>query len=213
MRLRLPDPAHVAMTGPTDPTCLHYRFPFRLLLNQRLTAALTLANGRRFRRLLDAGVGGGVLLPELQRRCETLWGIDLHERLGDVRTMARREQLVVRFLRGSVTSLPFPSAMFDGVVCLSVLEFVEEYDAAVAELARVTTPGGLVILGFPVTNWMTDLGYRLAKTPDPRAVHRADHRMLLASADRHLRRERLVTVPRGVPVEIALFVAGAWVKR
>ncbi len=212
MRLRLPDPAYVSMTGPTDPILLHYRVPFRWLLNRRLTAALSLANGRRFRRLLDAGVGGGVLLPELGGRAETLYGVDIHDRLDDVRHLAHQERLRVRLAQGSVAQLPFADGTFDGVVCVSVLEFVAAYDAAVAELARVTAPGGTVILGFPVTNWVTQLGYRLARTPDPRQVHKADHRALLASADRYLQRERVLTVPRGVPIDWALFLVGRWRK-
>lgn len=213
MRLRLPDPSHVTMTGPTDPICLHYRAPFRWLLNRRLTAALELADGRRFRRLLDAGVGGGVLLPELGDRSDALYGVDIHDRLNGVATMAGREGIAVQLMRGSIAALPCGDAVFDGVICVSVLEFIESYDAAVAELARVTAQGGAVILGFPVTSWITDIGYRMARTPDPHVVHKADHRMLLASADRHLRRERVETVPRGVPIEMALFVVGRWIKR
>jgi SAM-dependent methyltransferase len=213
MRLRLPDRSRVEMTGPTDPICLHYRWPFRLLLNRRLTAALGLLNGHRFRRVLDAGVGGGVLLPELAVRCERLYGVDLHERLAVVAALARREAVGVGLCRSSITALPFADGAFDAVVCLSVLEFVAEYETAITELARVTAPGGSVVLGFPVTSWMTDLGYRLARTPDPRQVHQADHRALLAAADRHLRRRRLVTMPSGAPVEMALFVTGIWTRR
>jgi SAM-dependent methyltransferase len=45
---------------------------------------------------------------------------------------------------GDARALPFPDSRFDAVASGLVLNFVPEPEAAVAELARVVTPGGVV---------------------------------------------------------------------
>lgn len=51
---------------------------------------------------------------------------------------------------GDVTALPFPEASFGAVVCVHVLEHVERDLDAVAELHRVTRPGGWLLVNVPV---------------------------------------------------------------
>jgi len=48
-------------------------------------------------------------------------------------------------LQGSVEQLPVADESYDLVLCLQVLEHVEDPDAAVRELHRVTRPGGRVL--------------------------------------------------------------------
>jgi SAM-dependent methyltransferase len=45
--------------------------------------------------------------------------------------------------------LPFPDGAFDGVTCLNGLQRVWARGRAVRELARVTKPGGRLIISFP----------------------------------------------------------------
>jgi len=49
-------------------------------------------------------------------------------------------------LHGSIDALPVEDAAFDVVLCLQVLEHVEDPAAAVRELRRVVGPGGRVLL-------------------------------------------------------------------
>jgi SAM-dependent methyltransferase len=49
-------------------------------------------------------------------------------------------------LRGAVESLPIDDARFEVVLCSQVLEHCNDPAAAIAELARVTAPGGRVLL-------------------------------------------------------------------
>ena len=97
---------------------------------------------------LDAGMGGGRLLVELQRVGWTVTGVDLSERmvgLAQQRLPDRRESL----LRGDVENLPFASESFDVAVATGVLEYASDVRRAVAELARVVRPGGRVVVSFP----------------------------------------------------------------
>ncbi len=48
-----------------------------------------------------------------------------------------------------VRALPLPDASFDLVLCAHVLDIVDEHDDAVAELHRVTRPGGRALVQAP----------------------------------------------------------------
>jgi SAM-dependent methyltransferase len=52
-------------------------------------------------------------------------------------------------LAGNVLALPFSGGAFDAVLCLEVLEYVPNYPRALAELRRVVTPGGVLLLSVP----------------------------------------------------------------
>jgi len=101
-------------------------------------------------RLLDVGVGRGRSL----RYVEALgvaerirWtGIDLDPRLPE--RLHRRERwdaLLADVSRG----LPFGDEAFDVVLCEQILEHLDDPAAAVAEIARVLRPGGLLVAGVP----------------------------------------------------------------
>lgn len=51
---------------------------------------------------------------------------------------------------GRITCLPFASAGFDLVCALDVVEHVDDDDGALAELSRVTRPGGVVLISIPL---------------------------------------------------------------
>jgi ubiquinone/menaquinone biosynthesis C-methylase UbiE len=52
---------------------------------------------------------------------------------------------------GDVVDLPFGAGTFHLVVSLSVIEWVSDYEKAIAEVARVIRPGGQWIVSLP--NW------------------------------------------------------------
>lgn len=57
----------------------------------------------------------------------------------------------------SLTHLPFQNAIFDLVVCYHVLEHIPDDAAAMREMRRVLTDGGLALVQVPFRNWtMTD---------------------------------------------------------
>lgn len=107
-------------------------------------------------RVLDAGCGSGSLALQLARGG---FSVDAVERSPEfvqtVRHKASRygQESRVSVHQGSVTSLPFAAAVFDGVVCGEVLEHVAAADggdrAAAAELSRVARPGAAVVVSVP----------------------------------------------------------------
>jgi SAM-dependent methyltransferase len=95
--------------------------------------------------LLDAGCGEGELLrrgvfgPGISPVC-----LDLNvDSLADVRARTEQRGLIC----GSVQALPFAAQSFDAVLCLEVLEHLDEPAAAVRELARVARHA--IILSVP----------------------------------------------------------------
>jgi SAM-dependent methyltransferase len=95
-------------------------------------------------RLLDAGCGSGRTLDELARYGRVS-GIDLSpEAVAAARHRGHDDVHVA-----AVEALPFPDATFDVVTCLDVVEHTPDDRASLAELRRVTRPGGLLVVTVP----------------------------------------------------------------
>ena len=93
--------------------------------------------------VLDAGCGTGRLTTPLAKLRVTPIGVDVDPNMLSI--AARR--LPGRCLRATIEHLPFPNATFDLAIAVTVLEFVADPTAAVAELVRVTRPGGRIVIG------------------------------------------------------------------
>lgn len=93
--------------------------------------------------LLEVGCGTGLLLERFGAFARTAKGIDLSPRMLD-RARARGLDVAA----GSATELPFPDASFDVACAFKVLAHVEDVARALAEMTRVTRPGGVVLAEF-----------------------------------------------------------------
>ena len=97
--------------------------------------------------VLDAGCGPAVYTDGLVRAGCTIHGVDISPEM--IALAKQRQFPKASFSIGSVESLPFPSEMFDGILCVGVLEYLEQLEAAVGEMARVIKPGGRVVVTLP----------------------------------------------------------------
>lgn len=95
--------------------------------------------------LADCGAGTGTFAAEMAPRCRVL-AIDDHE---ESLALARQKLGPERVRYGSCTHLPLEAASVDVLTALDVIEHVQNDRAAVAEFARVTRPGGLVVITVP----------------------------------------------------------------
>jgi demethylmenaquinone methyltransferase/2-methoxy-6-polyprenyl-1,4-benzoquinol methylase len=102
--------------------------------------ALELSPGDR---ALDVGAGTGVSTAELALSGVRAVGLDLS--LGMLRA-GRRVRPHVPLLAGDALALPFPDATFDAVTISFALRNVVDTEAALRELARVTRPGGRLVV-------------------------------------------------------------------
>jgi len=99
--------------------------------------------------VLDIGVGPGLLAHDLAvsvGHAGRVNGIDISE---DMLAMARRRcanQSWTHFKQADASSLPYADGLFDAVVSTQVYEYVADVPAALAELYRVTRPGGRAVV-------------------------------------------------------------------
>jgi ubiquinone/menaquinone biosynthesis C-methylase UbiE len=92
-------------------------------------------------RVLDVGAAKGEHLRSLRSLDRLLVGVD--RSTGMIREGARRDH--VRLALGDGTALPFRDDTFDVVYSFSTLLLVPDIASAIAEMARVTRPGGFVV--------------------------------------------------------------------
>jgi SAM-dependent methyltransferase len=95
-------------------------------------------------RALDVGTGAGALALALAPLVREVVGVDL---VPELLALAReRAPANVELVEGDGTALPFEDASFDLAGTLRTLHHVHRPELVVAELARVTRPGGRVLV-------------------------------------------------------------------
>jgi ubiquinone/menaquinone biosynthesis C-methylase UbiE len=108
-------------------------------------AMLELAGDVTGRRILDAGCGSGPLFATLRDRGAIVTGIDSSAGMVELarRRLGADADLRVADLAGP---LLFPDGTFDDVIASLVLHYLEDWGPTLAELRRVLTPGGRLIV-------------------------------------------------------------------
>jgi ubiquinone/menaquinone biosynthesis C-methylase UbiE len=106
-------------------------------------------------RILDVGCGTGlaeVSLGTLGLSQVKLFGIErLHDRVRQAAEATAAHNISVGLATADACYLPFASGVFDSTFCVAVLQHVKDKDleTAVGEFARVTKPGGRVLVVEP----------------------------------------------------------------
>ena len=103
-------------------------------------------------KILDVGCGTGWHIFHYGHRCRFVVGIDI-SREGLKRASRRLKSLKkhsnVQFVRGSVEKLPFRKGSFNKVLCVSLIEHVEQPKLSLLETHRVLVKNGLIVIGTP----------------------------------------------------------------
>jgi ubiquinone/menaquinone biosynthesis C-methylase UbiE len=108
--------------------------------------------------VLDAGAGTGRITGVLRSLDWRVTAVDAS--VGMLAQHARNEPEATR-LRGRLGEpLPFADASFDAAVAMRVLKYVDRFDDAIAEMARVVKPGGVVVIELTNPYSAARLGYR-----------------------------------------------------
>jgi ubiquinone/menaquinone biosynthesis C-methylase UbiE len=93
-------------------------------------------------------------------------------------------------------ALPFPDGFFDGLVAVSVLEFVGDLDAGCREARRVLAPDGVFIVVTPGISPVADFGLRLLTGKSARQDFGNRRQAVLPTLLRHFRAAGRIVVPR-----------------
>ena len=95
--------------------------------------------------ILDVGCGTGIFTLNILAFGPRVIGLDIsHPML--VRAGQKTVKYHFRAVAGDMLLLPFVDGCFDKVVSMTALEFIDDGNAAVAELFRVTKKGGVVVV-------------------------------------------------------------------
>ena len=127
--------------------------------------------------VLSVGCGPGVILNEVSELHPSVraTGIDISAQRVKEAIQKNRGNPRLKFVCGDAQGMPFSSDSFDLVYSRMLLEYLREKEKAVAEMARVCKPGGLVLL--------QDLdGQLLWHYPEDARVQRAVEKVLAALA-------------------------------
>ncbi len=102
--------------------------------------------------LLNAGCGTGEFNHYLRDRFRKSFGVDINE--SDI-TTARELNIDpdIQFDVGDLLNLSFADESFDAMICVDVLEHVDQPDVALKEMRRVLRPGGQLVVTVPHKNY------------------------------------------------------------
>jgi ubiquinone/menaquinone biosynthesis C-methylase UbiE len=142
-------------------------------------------------RVLELGCGTGLILARIAEFAKEAVGIDLSEGMAQ---RARDRGLDVHI--GSVCDLPFEDDRFDLAYSFKVLAHIPDIEAAIREAARVTRPGGHLLLEF-YNPW--SLRYVAKKVAGPQPI--GDSR---TEADIFTRWDSPRAIPKLLPPNVEL---------
>ncbi len=95
--------------------------------------------------ILDAGCGTGIFTRDILAPGPRVTGIDLSLPMLQV-AAHKLQHLSFTCHRADMCALPFADASFDKACSMTAIEFIAEAERAIAELQRVTRPGGTIVV-------------------------------------------------------------------
>lgn len=154
------------------------------------------------RRVLDLGCGGGFMCEALARRGARVTGVDpCRAALDAARVHGASERLETDYREGRGEAIPLGDASVDVVVCVDVLEHVDDLPRVLSEVARVLRPGGVFLFDTVNRTWLAraaliTLGEQVLRLL-PRGTHDPE-RFIAPGRLRALLEERRFSVGRFV---------------
>jgi ubiquinone/menaquinone biosynthesis C-methylase UbiE/peptidoglycan/xylan/chitin deacetylase (PgdA/CDA1 family) len=108
-----------------------------------------LLEDRKGGKALDIGCGPGVMARHLTDRGFEFYGVDISSEMISRCKEDFAPLRNARFSVGRVEKLNFPDSFFDVVLCMGVVEYIEDDEDAVKEISRVAKRGATVIITLP----------------------------------------------------------------
>jgi ubiquinone/menaquinone biosynthesis C-methylase UbiE len=105
---------------------------------------LNLLSPRSGETILDAGCGTGIFTHDILLSGSKVIGLDLSLPMLK-RAQSKLKGYPFQIVLADMLSVPFPEGFFNKVLSVTALEFIEDGEAAVGELFRVTKRGGCVV--------------------------------------------------------------------
>jgi ubiquinone/menaquinone biosynthesis C-methylase UbiE len=215
LKIALPRKANVAETTAADPLKFYYLPVARSFYVSRFADAIRLLGGP-VGSLLEVGCGSGIFLVELAKHCDRLYGCDMHPNMHLARAMLEREEVSAELCQADAACLPYENESMDAIVCMSVLEHIRDLEGPSREFHRVLRPGGVAIVGVPVSNLMTEAMLRVSYLTLPNArledEHVSTHRQVFAAFQKRFVREEGLNIPRLMPAWFRMYATARFRK-
>jgi SAM-dependent methyltransferase len=208
--LALPPQGVLKPNDENDPLPYYYHPWVGWLYRHRLQMGLDMlpASGKR---VLEIGVGSGVLVPTLTRHYAEYTGTDLTLAAGLDALVAPSCAATFRpadLLRDG----DLPTEHFDAIVCFSVLEHIADADGAARSLARALVPGGTLVTGYPMVNPLMSRAFEAIGFQGIDNHHVSPPTRIAAALARVLNPAGRHAFPPGAPVGAALYQCTAWTR-
>lgn len=95
-------------------------------------------------KILDIGCGGGLASIPLAKLGASVTGIDAsEENISAANSQAEKENLSVRFLHDTAEN---HKELYDVILCLEIIEHVQNPEEFITSVAKLVKPGGMIIL-------------------------------------------------------------------
>jgi ubiquinone/menaquinone biosynthesis C-methylase UbiE len=157
MKILLPEKKLLQKTGAVDYYYWNYKFPISIIQRYRFKAIVRLLGKAKYPVLLEIGTGSGVFLPELAKHCETLFACDIHSNFDPVQKLCDYYGIInCKLSTQNIEKTDFRDKIFDVIIAVSVLEFVQDLHAALNEIKRILKKDGIFITICPMENKFLD---------------------------------------------------------
>jgi 2-polyprenyl-3-methyl-5-hydroxy-6-metoxy-1,4-benzoquinol methylase len=124
----------------------------------KATAVFSLLDGTDLsgKKWLDAGCGTGSLARSLSEHGCIVEGVDaapamVQLAIESARVTPYSDRMTFQLIE-TLERLPFPEGSFDGILCSSVIEYLDRPKICLEELSRVLKPGGKILISIPNTH-------------------------------------------------------------
>ena len=210
LTFQLPAPGRLKPNDHREPLPYYYRPMTGWLYRHRLQMGLDLLppGGRR---VLEVGVGSGILVPTLTASYPEYVGTDL--------VLAPNLQSLVSpgcqasFRQANLLDdRDLPEGHFDAIVCFSVLEHIADADGAARGLSRALAPGGTLVTGYPMVSPLMTRAFVAIGYPNIDEDHVSPPVRIAGALEKVLRRQRRAAFPPRFPTRMALYQCTSWRK-
>jgi ubiquinone/menaquinone biosynthesis C-methylase UbiE len=157
MKIFLPEESLLNRTNDVDYYYWNYKFPIKYIQRYRFRTITKLLGDKIYSRLLEVGTGSGIFLPELSHHCEKLYALDIHPYFDNIDHLLKHYNFNNYELKlQSIQHTDHPDNYFDAIVAVSVLEFVDDIEAALTEIKRILKKDGVFITICPMNSKFLD---------------------------------------------------------
>lgn len=193
----------------------HSWFPIREVYFSRLRSGLMYIPDKK-QRILDIGVGSGILLPSLARNGSDVYGIDYRKDfIKKARDFCEGMGVKAKLHLSDAAKLPFHDNFFDSVISMSVMEHVPNLENALMEVKRILKPNGIFVVGLPIEKLLVKtFFYLFGCTEDVKGFHVNDYVQVRQLLKKHFKVVKTRKLPsKLVPDTFSIYLVIACINK